>query len=182
MKDVGRKWVGIALAILIGIHLISGFPNSTAESAEKSWLGGLLGGGNAEKGPSVEFEIQDLQGATVKLSQYKGEKAVLLYFWATWCANCTVVKPDVIKLRHSIDENKLEILGINVGTGDTLERLKKYQEAHPVPWKILYDSDQKVTRSYKVQGIPAFVLIDKEGNIVYQGIMPPEDVEKLLKL
>jgi peroxiredoxin len=182
MKIIRRQRVSTAVAIFIAIHLFLGIHVSTVVSAEKSWLGGLLGGGNSGKGPATDFEIQDLNGATVKLSQYKGEKNVLLYFWATWCSNCTLVKPDLIKIRHSIDESKLEVLGINVGTGDTLERLRKYQEANPVPWKILFDGDQKVTRSYKVQGIPFFVLIDKEGSVVYQGTMPPEDVQKLLKL
>lgn len=181
MKDERRQWVGTALVIFIAFGLIWGMTVSTADSAEKSWLGGLFAG-DGGKGPAIDFEIQDLQGSTVKLSQYKGEKGVLLYFWATWCANCTLVKPDVIKLRHSIDESQLEILGVNVGTGDSLERVKKYQEANPVPWRVVFDSDQKVTRSYKVHGIPSFVLIDKEGNVVYQGTMPPEDVHKLLKL
>jgi hypothetical protein len=75
----------------------------------------------------------------------------------------------------------MQILGINVGEGDSLQRVKRYQEGHPVPWPTLYDNGSKVARTYRVQGIPLFVLIDREGMIVYQGNDLPQDPLKLLK-
>ena len=73
----------------------------------------------------------------VRLSKFKGERPVLIYFWATWCPYCITVRPDVLKLREKTGPSEMEILGINVGGTDSLERLKRYQEGHPVSWPIL---------------------------------------------
>jgi peroxiredoxin len=126
-----------------------------------------------------DFELSDLNGASVRLSQYKGERPVLIYFWATWCSFCVEMRPTIAKMRESIAEQDMAILGINVGAGDSLERVKKFQKGHPVTWPILYDGDGRVTQSYQVSGIPLFVLVNKDGLVVYRNNLPPEDPAEL---
>ena len=128
-----------------------------------------------------DFQLQDLNGTNVTLSQFKGQKPVLLYFWATWCPHCLEVRPEVIKLRKSTGQDDIEILGINVGSGDSLAKVKRFEEADPAPYTVLYDPDSKVTHSYRVEGIPHFVLLDKTGAIKYEGNRLPSDPMKLLK-
>ncbi len=128
-----------------------------------------------------DFELKDLKGVSVTLSSFKGKKPVLIYFWATWCPYCMAVRPDVIKLRNDIPKAKLELLAADVGGADSLSRVKKFEEAHPAPYTILYDTDGRVARSYQVQGIPLFVFIDKSGTIKYRGNELPPDIKQLLK-
>ncbi len=142
-------------------------------------LAGLFDSG--KKGPAPDFELQDLKGTTVKLSKFRGDRPVMLYFWATWCPACLTMKPHIAKVREKVPAQDLEILGINVGEGDSLERVKRYQEGHPASYPILYDAGSKVARAYRVQGIPMFVLIDKEGQIVYLGNDLPKNPMKLLE-
>lgn len=153
---------------------------SASESREPIVLAALFGSGPA-KSPAVDFELPDLNGSSVRLSKFRGERPVLIYFWATWCPHCISVKSDVVKLREKTGPGEMEILGINVGGTDSLERLKRYQEGHPVSWPILYDRDGKVSKAYKVQGIPLFVLVNKEGNVVYRDNEPPSEVRKYLQ-
>lgn len=141
----------------------------------------LLAAAGTDGKKAPDFELQDLSGKPVKLSQYRGDRAVMMYFWATWCPYCVAAKPKVAKLRREISEKDMEILGINVGSGDSLERLKRFQEGHPSNWPILYDGDSKVSKLYGVQGIPLFVIVDKDGNEVYRGNGFPEDPMKYLK-
>lgn len=131
--------------------------------------------------PAIDFELPDLDGSSVRLSKFKGDRPVLLYFWATWCPYCITVKPEVAKLRQKVARNEMEILAINVGGGDSIERLRKYREGHPSAWPILYDGDGKVSKSYKVQGIPLFILVNKAGNIVYRDTNPPSDIWQYLE-
>jgi peroxiredoxin len=128
-----------------------------------------------------DFELKDLADLSVKLSKYKGQKPVLLYFWATWCPYCMAARPGVIKLRNDTPQAELELLAVNVGGGDSLARVKKFEEAHPAPFTVLYDGETKVTRAYQVQGIPLFVVVDKSGVIKYRSTDLPPDIKKLLK-
>jgi peroxiredoxin len=173
----------IMLFLWASAMLLPGTPGVQAAHAEgfndKLLLAGLFGADS--KQPAPDFDLQDLRGTTVKLSQFRGDRPVMLYFWATWCPSCVSVKPHIAKVRERVSEKDMQILGINVGEGDSLEKLKRYQEGHPVAWPILYDEGSKVSRSYQVRGIPMFVLVNKEGMIVYQGNDLPENPLKLLK-
>lgn len=128
-----------------------------------------------------DFDLEDLTGSHVTLSQFKGQKPVLIYFWATWCHFCQAVRPAVIKLRQATPENDIEILAINVGAGDSLTKVKRFEEADPAPYTVLYDPDSKVTHSFRVEGIPHFVLMDKYGAVKYQGNKLPSDPMSLLR-
>jgi peroxiredoxin len=132
------------------------------------------------KVPAKDFQLKDLDGAQVRLSDFRGKQSVLLYFWASWCPSCISIKPQVAKLRSNVSRDRLEILAINVGAGDTLERLMQFQKGHPSTYPVLYDDGGKVSTAYQVQGIPLFVLIDKEGAVVYRNNQLPGDIEKYL--
>ena len=49
-----------------------------------------------------DFELKDMKGNTVKLSDYKGKK-VYLKFWATWCGPCRMVGPIISELAKDYD-------------------------------------------------------------------------------
>lgn len=142
----------------------------------------LISGSSCSAGPeststgtAIDFKLQEVNGSWVQLSDFKGKKPVLLYFWAIWCPACIEAKPQLVKLRERIDKEDLEILGINVGTGDSFERVQKYQQGHPMPWPVLYDKEGQISGSYGVHGIPLFILMDKEGKVVYRDHVPPEN-------
>jgi thiol-disulfide isomerase/thioredoxin len=184
MRRAGKRSAGLGILFLM-VFMVSMVCGRVmpAANAEGMGAGILLAGlfGSDSKVPAPDFDLQDLKGSNVKLSQFRGDRPVMLYFWATWCPSCVSIKPHIAKVREKVGEKEMEILGINVGEGDSLEKVKRYQEGHPVTWPVLYDVGSKVARTYKVQGIPMFVLINKEGMIVYQGNDMPQDPLKLLK-
>jgi peroxiredoxin len=169
------------LFVLVAVQLLISFPATGTFAADqnKQFWSGLFGSDN--KTPAPDFELKDLKGSPFRLSKFKGEKPVLLYFWATWCPYCIQAKPKIALLQQKMGEKEMQVFGINVGEGDTVEKLKRYQEGHPVAWPILYDDGGKVSRTYRVQGIPLFVLVDKDGSIVYRGNDVPENPSKYLK-
>lgn len=152
-----------------------------AEKGEKGIFGTLFGSGGSKEVSAIDFELKDLNDAPIRLSQFRGKSYVLVYFWATWCPYCLAMKPEIMKIRERIPAQELEILAINVGGGDSIERIKKYQEGHPVPYPVLYDANGGVTRAYQVQGIPLFLLVNKEGNIVFKDNTLPPDITKHMK-
>ncbi len=166
-QAVNRGRVLKLLGIVAVLLMLWGALATVFDGGEQAPVASLSGSEGSKAAP--DFELEDINGGAVRLSKFKDDRPVLLYFWATWCPYCISIKPDVARLREKIGAKEMEILAINVGGGDTLEKLKRYQEGHPVPWPVLYDGNGKVARSFQVQGIPMFVLVDKAGKVVYRG-------------
>lgn len=128
----------------------------------------------AEK--ATEFTLFNTDGDTVKLSDYKG-KVVFLDFWASWCPPCRMSIPAIKSLHEKMqDKSDVVILGLNVGEG--ADTVKSFLEKEGIEYTVLY-ADNAVSKKYKISGIPAFFIIDKNGNIAkkYSGYYPGMDIQ-----
>jgi len=113
-------------------------------------------------GLAPDFTLKTFDGQEIILSQLKG-KVVLLDFWATWCAPCRESIPHLIHLYKNYRESGFELVGMNVDRGDA-EVVRRYIESMDIPYPIV-TTPEEVVRAYRVTGIPATFLIDKEGKI-----------------
>lgn len=105
----------------------------------------------------------------IALSDFRNSKYVLLYFWASWCPSCLEARSHVEAFRKRVSPEKLEILAINIGAGDSIESVRKFEKKHPISVPVLFDKGSRVSQSYGIRGVPFFVLVDPQGKIVYQG-------------
>ena len=117
-----------------------------------------------EPSPSLapDFTLKTLDGKELTLSQLKG-KVVLLDFWATWCGPCRESIPHLVQLYKSYRESGFELVGMNVDRGD-IETVRRFVKAMDMPYPIV-NTPEDMVRSYRVTGIPATFLIDREGRI-----------------
>ncbi|MEH6445230.1 MAG: TlpA disulfide reductase family protein [Oceanospirillaceae bacterium] len=135
-----------------------------------------------DKAPN--FELVTLAGDTFRLSDYRGKKPVYLVFWATWCPICRAEIPNIKKIHQQIGD-QIEVLGINVGFEDTLDKAIAYKKTHQLPYAIAFDENTVITKGYGVVGTPWQVVIDINGIVRYFSNETPEDIadymEELLK-
>jgi len=164
-----KKFASLFVSSILFITVLICLPANAAEESRA-----------ATNFTAPDIELQNMKGSNVSLSQFQGQKPVLLYFWATWCHYCQAARPAVIQIQKD-NPDAIEILAINVGSGDSLAKVQRYEEANPAPFTVLYDPDSKVTRSYRVEGIPHFILLDKTGAVKYSGSRLPSDPMSLLK-
>ena len=130
-----------------------------------------------------DFALPDLQGKTVKLSDFKG-KWVVLDFWGSWCPWCIKGFPGLKKV-YSQYQGKLEIIGIDCNDPDANWRaaVKKYE----LPWVNVYNNltSGGVLEAYAVQAFPTKVLVNPQGKIekIYVGEDPAfyDDLNNLIK-
>lgn len=125
------------------------------------------------------FALQNLDGNTVNLEELKG-KVVVLDFWATWCDPCVKSFPHMQKLVNKYKNNPdIVFLFINTLEGKLTENRKKRTlkllNSKKYLFNVLFDDENNTSKSYNVFAIPTKVVIDKNGNILYQGF---EDIEK----
>ncbi|MEJ5299440.1 MAG: TlpA disulfide reductase family protein [Thermodesulforhabdaceae bacterium] len=134
-----------------------------------------------EGDPAPDFSLPSiLDGRTVSLSDFRNSKTVLIYFWATWCPSCLEVRPAVKAIKERVSNDRLEVIAINIGAGDTPESIRKFERLHPLNVPVLFDKEGKVSLTYGVRGVPFFVIINPEGKITYQGHELPQEIERYL--
>ena len=119
--------------------------------------------------------INDLDGKPVDLGLVIGKKPVMLEFWATWCALCKGLLPQLAAVRKAYGD-QVEIIGINVTVNDSKGRIKRYLEEHHPPFQVLYDDKGAGTRAYDVPATSYIVVVDRSGKVVYTGSGADQDL------
>ena len=122
---------------------------------------------------AVGFSLKDILGRTYKLSDYKNKQAVVLAFWTTWCPACRQELKSFNAMYPQLQKEGIEVLAINIQ--EPGYRVESFVKEKGLSFKILLDFDAKVARDYSVMGVPTFLLVNKQGNIVYEGDHFPKD-------
>ncbi len=117
-----------------------------------------------ERHAAPAFTIENLRGGDVTLADYKG-KLVLLNFWATWCAPCLKEMPSMEKLWQKYKEQGLVVVAVSVDEGYK-KRIQTFLKLYDLSFPVLLDPESEVSDLYKVSGIPASFLIDRNGKII----------------
>ena len=112
--------------------------------------------------PALDFQVTDLNGEPISLSQYRGQ-VVLLDFWATWCGPCIAEMPNVKYTYAKHKNQKFEIIGISVD--QSTAPLEAYIASEGLTWPQYWDSSGRISRMYNVRAIPSTFLIDGAGII-----------------
>ncbi|WP_105619883.1 TlpA family protein disulfide reductase [Vallitalea okinawensis] len=140
--------------------------------------------GEAEKEPikAVDFELQDLDGNTVKLSDQEG-KVVFINFWATWCGYCVEEMPDMQKMYEEYELTRDDFIILAVNVAEDKGTVESFIEENDFGFTVLYDTDGKVAQQYYATGLPTTWMIDREGNVIgYQpGMLREEDMRAIIE-
>lgn len=128
----------------------------------------------------------DLNGKEASLSDYAGKgNVVLVDFWASWCGPCRRAMPEVRAIYEKYKSKGFEIVGISLD-GDKDSWLKATKDDN-ITWpqfSNLKSWNEPAAETYGINGIPAVVLIDKDGTIAARNISGDEldyRIEELLK-
>ena len=144
-------------------------------------------------GAAPDFSLPDVDGKTVRLSDLKG-KPVLLVFFTTWYASCVRQVPALAEF-HRRRGNDVVILGVTVDDlkdletgkahfgleGTVNERVKKFIEAHQVPYRIVLDNEGRALGPYGGGDLPVAVWIDRNG-IMRRRFMGPRSADVLVEM
>jgi len=91
-------------------------------------------------------------------------KFILIDFWATWCAPCKNVIPELNEFHHKF-KDKLVIIGIS----DESKRKVKRMNNPKIAYYSAIDTKKRLKSIYEVKGIPHCVIINPDGIVVWEG-------------
>ena len=125
--------------------------------------------------------LKNLQGRTIRLSDYKG-KVVLLNFWTTWCPPCRAEIPDLVRWQREYKRQGLQVIGITYPP-EKLGEVRRFVRKFGVNYPVALGTKETKALFYQGENLPITVVIDREGNVrdLIEGILLPEEFEQKIK-
>lgn len=139
----------------------------------------------AEGKPAPEFSAQDEKGNTIKLSDFKGKKNVVLYFYPKDdTPGCTIEACNFRDSYAQFQGKDTQVLGVSF---DDAVSHQAFKEKFKLPFPLLVDDDHSIARAYGVQGdkFPHrdTIVIDKAGFVtrIIRGVDPGGHDQEVLE-
>lgn len=155
-----------AKIILIGAGLLIGGLLLWANVLEKNSSGShgqASAGAVFSSSDPVELSLPKLGGGTINLADYRGEKPVILDFWASWCPNC---KRDMPRLNawYQKYQDRVEVIGINLQEPEGT--VQRFVDSRGITFPIALDPQRIASRAFQIQYTNTHILISKEGQVI----------------
>lgn len=163
-----------------------GVSRRLAAAAAGMGLVGVLGAacapGRDADGPSVghpapPYAAVSLDGDSVSLASLRGQ-VVLLNFWATWCAPCRHETPFLQAVYEERRSRGLIVVGASLDTGDARDQVRAFVDEYGVTYPILLDPQMRGMDVYRVLGLPATFLIDRDGVLRWMRFGPVDETDQ----
>lgn len=118
---------------------------------------------------AYNFELEDMDGKLVKLSDYRGKK-VFLNFWASWCPPCRAEMPHLQDFSEKQDE--VVVLGVNVTPSESnLDHVQEFLDEMEITFTNVY-GERKQADQFRTQSLPTSYFIGTDG-VIYDKVVGP---------
>ena len=143
--------------------------------------------------PAPEFSLNDDEGRTRVLSEFKGTKVVLYFYPKDDTPGCTTEACNFRDDYSAYVDAGITILGISP---DSVKSHQEFREKYKLPFSLLADEDHKVAEAYGVWGKKKFMgkeymgvlrttfIVDEKGRIahVFADVKPADHSKEILSL
>ncbi len=165
-------------ALVLGIIIFAIIASrSSPISRESATTQGLLATGTPA--PAIN-PLPAANGGSYSLAQYKGQKVVVLEFFAPWCPHCQNETSTLNRLQQEYGDKSVQVLSVsaspygrNYESGDqtpiSMSDIQWFADTYHLNYPALFDPSLQAANDYKVQGFPTLYIINKQGIITYAG-------------
>lgn len=129
------------------------------------------------------FTLTNVDGKKVSLSDYRG-KAVLINFWATWCAPCKIETPWFVELYNQYAPKGFEILGVSEDDSSVSRaQIAKFGKEEGINYPLLVGNDAVSHKYGGVEVLPTSYFVGRNGKVVAEtaGLVAKDEVEANIK-
>ena len=111
-----------------------------------------------------DFSYPTVGNRVVRLSDYIGERYVIIDFWATWCPPCQRELPELQSF-YAERSDLIEVIAITSERADAKMSIQDNVRRKGLQFPVMHDPSGEISNLYPHQGIPFLVLIDIDGVI-----------------
>lgn len=149
--------------------------NMEAQHQEQLEINAKLGQGK----PSPDFKgYTNYNGGTSSLADFRGSY-VYIDVWATWCVPCIYEIPFLKKVEKQYEDKNIKFMSISADQPKDEQKWRdmiKDKDLHGIQLLADNATESQFLMDYYIYGIPRFILLDPEGNIVsYDAPRPSEE-------
>jgi peroxiredoxin len=126
-----------------------------------------------------DFEVNDINGNSIKLSELLKKGSVFIQFWALWCVPCKEEMKLMNELYGKYKDSGFVYVAMNQDSPKSSSKVKSFIESKGYDFITLLDGDMSVFEKFGGQNLPFSVFIDKQGNIIktYTGYILGDDAK-----
>ncbi|MEQ8233342.1 MAG: TlpA disulfide reductase family protein [Gammaproteobacteria bacterium] len=145
---VPRRIGPLVRGILFSVALLASLPPAGADTLDDE----------------RRFSVVDLAEQPVDLAALLAtHRAVLVNFWASWCALCKEEIPALARLHERSGEEGIAIIGVNVG--ESARKVQAYAERLGINYPVVLDPDSELAEAWNVVGLPLSMLVHADGTL-----------------
>lgn len=109
-------------------------------------------------------------GATTvaTLLDQAGASHVLIDFWASWCGPCIAAMPDLKATARKFAPHGIAVVGMNIESDLIGAEEMRLRQQIDFPW-LIEPRDKPFSTQFKIDSVPRAILVDREGNVLFNG-------------
>jgi thiol-disulfide isomerase/thioredoxin len=124
--------------------------------------GGVQSSAADLKKAAPDWQLSDVDGKPVKLSDFKG-KVVILDFWATWCPPCRTEIPSFVAFQKKYEDKSFTVIGVSLDErGPSV--VKSFMRSFGMNYPVVMGTPKIVLDYGGITAIPTTFVIDRQGN------------------
>ena len=110
--------------------------------------------------PAPEFRLLSTDQTEVGLPDLRG-RVVLVTFWATWCGPCKQELPAIDSVYRRLRSSGFAVVGVDYREQGA--DVSSFAQRSGLSFPLLQDSTGEVAFRYRLPGVPASYLVDRDG-------------------
>jgi peroxiredoxin len=110
----------------------------------------------------------NLAGERTELARVAQGRVVLVSLWATWCEACSK-EFDALNRLSTGAASRGDALVVGVAVGESRETVDAFVHRHRVHYAQLVDEDFRLADALGQRDVPATLVVDRSGHIVFRG-------------
>lgn len=118
-----------------------------------------------------DFSLVGTDGLIYTISQYKGYRAVIVFFTCNLCPYARGLEEYLRNMALEFHKKGVAFLGINSNDegSDTYDQMVALMDEKKFPWRYLQDSAGQIAKKYGATTTPQFFLFDHHRMLIYSG-------------
>lgn len=126
------------------------------------------------------FTASALDGKRYSIEELRG-KAVVLNFWASWCAPCRNEMPLLNQKYLEHKQDGLIVLGLNIA--ENKQTIKGFVDQMKLQFPVLMDNQSEVEKKYGINPLPTTFFISRDGMVdsIHIGELDEQAIDRYIK-